>query len=862
MLTIIHPTWVICLLFALAAPSMADNPVPAELPKPDAAPPSKKQPVKVYIQSGQSNSVGFGVIEGGGIHYNTFFLSADTRLKTHNMSISNDGMLPFLLTESESGDATGSSASIYEGNLTSDNIGDKKPVKTLDFDLGAVGTPLPSIEGDHTVVIKAWIEVPISCNYQIHPGTGKSAVSTAQIGDQVVYDKTSENAPVTFNYIHLEKGKRHPLTIVYHQGGESALWLQTAQMQPKGTLETLTKAGKYQTFVDDQGKWTVRNDVALNNAYLGKGKNVPLSPANLSQFGPELGFGYVLGTFHDEPVIIIKADIGNRGLAWDILPPGSERYEIDGIVYAGYKDSQSSWPKEQGGPKPGVWYAGKQYDEYSEAIHRELKALPEKYPQWADQGFEVAGFVWWQGHKDQNPVHASRYEINLVNLIKAWRKEFNAPKANFVLATIAFGGWNLSGPGKTIAEAQLAVSGETGKYQEFKGNVKTIEARSFWRNIGESPKDQDYHYHHNAETYFLVGDALGRAMVELEGGKAEQRKYDPRPKPKTSWPEKPTLDEAVEMIMSDAFIGEYARDEAEPTEKEMLMMSPIYRPIIVDKLIPEYVKMAPGAPGHSRFGGPMANLLTGEAPTNIRNKGLITQFDKVISLYNSAGVHDYDWKVLTPELKESEWWYHSFKPKEPVSPKSLVQYRNISMPAGMENWHTKDFDPAAAGWKQGKSPFGQNNGNKAPLQEKCDIPQCGCDKMPNTLWENDALVMRQTVKIPKLDSENNVYRLIVGGGSHTWAGEGYEVYVNGKLFDKMESGFYKNGGYRGSNLYNDFLTDFESGEATIAVKCFLRRSSHSNTEAPPSGHISLWLEEAKLPVILKDLRNELMKPKK
>jgi hypothetical protein len=27
--------------------------------------------------------------------------------------------------------------------------------------------------------------------------------------------------------------------------------------------------------------------------------------------------------------------------------------------------------------------------------------------------------------------------------------------------------------------------------------------------------DQGYHYNRNAETYLLVGDALGRAMVEL-----------------------------------------------------------------------------------------------------------------------------------------------------------------------------------------------------------------------------------------------------------------------------------------------------------------------------------------------------------
>ena len=68
---------------------------------------------------------------------------------------------------------------------------------------------------------------------------------------------------------------------------------------------------------------------------------------------------------------------------------------------------------------------------------------------------------------------------------------------------------------KKVAEAQLAVSGEKGKYPEFKGNVKTIESRGFWREKEISPSKQDYHYNWNAETYMEVSNALGKAMVEL-----------------------------------------------------------------------------------------------------------------------------------------------------------------------------------------------------------------------------------------------------------------------------------------------------------------------------------------------------------
>ena len=43
-----------------------------------------------------------------------------------------------------------------------------------------------------------------------------------------------------------------------------------------------------------------------------------------------------------------------------------------------------------------------------------------------------------------------------------------------------------------------------------------MEARNYWR--GSGPSGQDYHYYHNAETYMLTGDSLGRAMVGLISG--------------------------------------------------------------------------------------------------------------------------------------------------------------------------------------------------------------------------------------------------------------------------------------------------------------------------------------------------------
>lgn len=293
----------------------------------------------------------------------------------------------------------------------------------------------------------------------------------------------------------------------------------------QGSLEHMIKEhGTYPYLVDGQEKWTERKDVRYVHVMDKRGagltefdvfsdmKNQWLTVSG--NFGPELGFGHVMGTVLDEPVLVLKACIGNRSLGWDLLPPGSERFVFEGRTYAGYKETPDSWVEGQ--PQKEVpWYAGRQYDADTAHAKIVLKNLEKYYPGYQGNGYEVAGFVFWQGHKDQNPAHASRYEQNLVRFIKALREDFNAPQAKFVLATIAFEGDKLSGPGLTVCNAQLAVDGDTGKYPEFKGNVKAIDARPFWRDKSISPSAQGYHYNHNAETYMEVGESLGRAMAEM-----------------------------------------------------------------------------------------------------------------------------------------------------------------------------------------------------------------------------------------------------------------------------------------------------------------------------------------------------------
>ena len=113
----------------------------------------------------------------------------------------------------------------------------------------------------------------------------------------------------------------------------------------EGSLENAVKTkGKYPHLVDETGKWIERQDARYVQYMSGKG---PLANDWLTvkgrTIGPEIGIAHPLANAIDAPVMILKTCIGNRSLGWDLLTPGSERYEYEGKLYAGYKERPDSW---------------------------------------------------------------------------------------------------------------------------------------------------------------------------------------------------------------------------------------------------------------------------------------------------------------------------------------------------------------------------------------------------------------------------------------------------------------------------------------------------------------------------------------
>lgn len=288
-----------------------------------------------------------------------------------------------------------------------------------------------------------------------------------------------------------------------------------------GSLEHAVRTGgKYPFLVDQEGKWTMRKDVRNVSVMQRRGRmNVYRNDwltVSGNKIGIEVGIGHQLGHAIDEPVMILKSSIGNRGLGWDLLPPGSKRKEFtdpkDGktYVYPGYKDEvrHEKWEKGKvpAPPKHG-WYAGKQYDDDVGNAKKVLADLEKYYP--GAKGYEVVGFLWWQGDRDmRNRGHVAQYEQNLVQLVKALRKDFGAPKAAFVTASLGQSKESdtTSGHGK-ILQAMKAFA--SGKYKSELGeNLGFVYTHPLSKGSSSSA-----HYGGNAQTYMNVGLAMGEEMV-------------------------------------------------------------------------------------------------------------------------------------------------------------------------------------------------------------------------------------------------------------------------------------------------------------------------------------------------------------
>lgn len=260
---------------------------------------------------------------------------------------------------------------------------------------------------------------------------------------------------------------------------------------------TPATAKQYGHLLTENGKWVEREDVWVHSTTPGRvsGKLAPGFGKGV-WFGPELQFGHRVGDAIDQPVLIIKTAWGGHSLGINFRPPSS-----------GKPDYKKSNHKEED--------LGASYREMVKIVKDVRTDLGTHFPELNGRESEIVGFGWHQGWNDAGSAEmVAEYAENMKNLIRDLRKDLKTPKLPVVIANTGMIGLGGKGIRNELCEIQLKL-GDPKATPEFAGTIRSVDTRPFKRTTEQSPSGFGYHWNHSGESHFLVGDAMGQAMVDI-----------------------------------------------------------------------------------------------------------------------------------------------------------------------------------------------------------------------------------------------------------------------------------------------------------------------------------------------------------
>ena len=211
------------------------------------------------------------------------------------------------------------------------------------------------------------------------------------------------------------------------------------------------------------------------------------------KIGPELTFGITMQNHVGEPILLIKTSWGGKSLNTDFRPPSAGSYEFNQQQLENFKKrgKDVAEARKEKTERTGVYYRL-----MLEHIHKVLADIRRVYPDYdAKAGYELAGFVWFQGWNDMvdgstyptrgQPGSYDAYSKNLAHFIRDVRRDLKAPKLPFVIGVMGAGG-----PIAKYGPDQKRYAGIHGEFRkamaapaklpEFKGNVTAVFTENYW----------------------------------------------------------------------------------------------------------------------------------------------------------------------------------------------------------------------------------------------------------------------------------------------------------------------------------------------------------------------------------------------
>ena len=168
------------------------------------------------------------------------------------------------------------------------------------------------------------------------------------------------------------------------------------------------------------------------------------------KIGPEFTFGIAMEKAYDGPILIIKTAWGGKSLNTDFRPPSAGPYE--------FSEEQLETFKKQGKDieqikadkvKATSRYYKLMIDHVKHVLADPKRVCPDYNPQ---AGYEIAGFVWFQGWNDMvdggtypydKETRGRNYAIYselMADFIRDVRNDLDAPRMPFVIGVMGVGG--------------------------------------------------------------------------------------------------------------------------------------------------------------------------------------------------------------------------------------------------------------------------------------------------------------------------------------------------------------------------------------------------------------------------------------
>ena len=177
-----------------------------------------------------------------------------------------------------------------------------------------------------------------------------------------------------------------------------------------------------------------------------------------------------------EPVLIIKTAWGGKSLYYDFRPPSA------GV----YPRTQNDIEKNRN-PESGSGHYYRLMLDHVKHVLGDIKRVCPDYDE--SQGYEIAGFVWFQGFndmvnrdvypplpKDSTENRFANYSVWMADFIRDVRKDLDAPQMPFVIGVMGVSGAKANEDNLKFREAMAAPA----SLPEFKGNVTAIPTSPFW----------------------------------------------------------------------------------------------------------------------------------------------------------------------------------------------------------------------------------------------------------------------------------------------------------------------------------------------------------------------------------------------